>query len=77
METIYGSSNWTLTVRREKDHVVILRAVTCDARAQLPEELFALPVTVLGESMTLPQVIGGALILGFTLWNEITPREKR
>lgn len=28
-------------------------------------------VTVLGESMTLPQVIGGALILGFTLWNEI------
>ena len=28
-------------------------------------------VTVLGESMTLPQLVGGALILGFTLWNEI------
>ena len=28
-------------------------------------------VTVLGESMTLPQVIGGVLILGFTLWNEL------
>lgn len=33
-------------------------------------------VTVLGESMTLPQVIGGALILGFTLWNEIAPKQK-
>lgn len=30
-----------------------------------------LSVTVLGESMTLPQIIGGVLILGFTLWNEI------
>ena len=28
-------------------------------------------VTVLGESMTLTQVIGGGLILGFTLWNEL------
>lgn len=33
-------------------------------------------VTVLGESMTLWQVIGGILILGFTLWNEIAPRKK-
>lgn len=30
-------------------------------------------VLVLGESMTALQVIGGILILGFTLWNEITP----
>ena len=30
-------------------------------------------VTVLGETMTLWQVIGGILILGFTLWNEISP----
>lgn len=29
-------------------------------------------VTVLGESMTLWQTIGGVLILGFTLWNEIS-----
>ena len=28
-------------------------------------------VTLLGESMTWMQVIGGALILGFTLWNEL------
>jgi len=32
-------------------------------------------VTVLGETMTLWQVIGGILILGFTLWNEISPAE--
>lgn len=31
-------------------------------------------VTVLGEAMTLWQVIGGMLILGFTLWNEISPK---
>ena len=28
-------------------------------------------VTLLGESMTLPQLLGGVMILGFTLWNEI------
>jgi len=31
-------------------------------------------VTVLGEGMTLWQGIGGLLILGFTLWNEISPK---
>jgi len=31
-------------------------------------------VTILGESMTLWQVLGGILILGFTLWNEISPK---
>ena len=28
-------------------------------------------VLVLGEPLTLPQLIGGAMILGFTLWNEL------
>lgn len=28
-------------------------------------------VTLLGESMTVMQAIGGSLILGFTLWNEV------
>lgn len=32
-------------------------------------------VLILGEEMTAMQVIGGALILGFTLWNEITPQK--
>lgn len=30
-------------------------------------------VTVLSESMTFVQLIGGVLILGFTLWNELQP----
>lgn len=30
-------------------------------------------VTVLGEGISLAQIIGGALILGFTLWNEVKP----
>ena len=34
-------------------------------------------VTVLGESMTLWQVIGGALILGFTLWNEFPAKKEQ
>lgn len=32
-------------------------------------------VFVLSERMTVVQIIGGALILGFTLWNEIQPKE--
>jgi len=30
-----------------------------------------LSVFLLGETMTVPQLIGGGLILGFTLWNEM------
>lgn len=33
-------------------------------------------VTVLGEPLTLWQAVGGLLILGFTLYNEITPKEE-
>ena len=32
---------------------------------------------ILGEDITLLQIVGGALILGFTLWNEITPKSKK
>lgn len=32
-------------------------------------------VTLLSEPMTILQVAGGLLILGFTLWNEISPKE--
>ena len=32
-------------------------------------------VTILGESMNLVQIVGGALILGFTLWNELSPNK--
>lgn len=34
-------------------------------------------VTLLGETMTPWQVIGGILILGFTLWNECAPNVKK
>ena len=33
-------------------------------------------VAILGETMTTWQIIGGILILGFTLWNEISPKAK-
>ncbi len=33
-----------------------------------------LSVLVLGESITVTQIIGGALILGFTLWNELSEK---
>jgi drug/metabolite transporter (DMT)-like permease len=36
-----------------------------------------LSVTLLGESMTPVQLIGGALILGFTLLNELAPTRQR
>ena len=31
-------------------------------------------VTILGEKMTFWQIVGGLLILGFTLWNEVSPK---
>lgn len=34
-------------------------------------------VTILGEKMTLLQAVGGLLILGFTLWNEISPKRNK
>ncbi len=33
-------------------------------------------VVVLKETMTVMQIIGGLLILGFTLWNEISPKKE-
>lgn len=54
MKTVSGLSNWKLVVRREPESVTILRAVTCDARAVLPERLFGLPVTALGRHALSP-----------------------
>lgn len=33
-------------------------------------------VTVLGEKMTFWQIVGGILILGFTFWNEVSPKHE-
>ena len=49
METISGLTNWRLAVTREADGVTILRAVTCDKNAVLPDVLFGLPVTKLAD----------------------------
>ena len=54
METVSGVNNWKLLLRRETAGITILRAVTCDERASLPEELFGLPVTVLGDHALAP-----------------------
>ena len=34
-------------------------------------------VAILGEDITLPQILGGLMILGFTLWNEISPKSNK
>ena len=37
METVSGVNNWKLVIRREAAEITLLRAVTCDQRAALPE----------------------------------------
>ena len=54
METVSGVNNWKLVIRREAAEITLLRAVTCDERAALPEELFGLPVTALGDHALAP-----------------------
>ncbi|WP_295583129.1 hypothetical protein, partial [uncultured Oscillibacter sp.] len=54
LETVSGVNNWKLVVRREAEGVAILRAVTCDASAALPDSLFGLPVTALGDHALAP-----------------------
>lgn len=54
MEILSGANNWKLVVRREAAGAEILWAATCDTRAALPEELFGLPVTALGDHALTP-----------------------
>ena len=49
MEIISGVSGWKLTVRREGDGITVLRAAACEPAAVLPETLWDLPVTALGD----------------------------
>ena len=53
-ETVSGLNNWKLKLRREADGVTVLRAVTCDTEAALPETLLGLPVTRLAERCLAP-----------------------
>lgn len=54
METVSGVSSWKLTVRRERDGIAILRAVTCEESAALPDTLWDLPVTALEDHALAP-----------------------
>lgn len=54
MRTVSGESNWRLVLRREEDQITILRAGTPDTRAVLPNTLFGLPVTSLGDRALAP-----------------------
>lgn len=54
METVSGSNNWKLVVRRESAGITVLQAYTCDRKAALPEELFGLPVTSLAHHALTP-----------------------
>ena len=54
MERIQGASNWKLMIRREAGEITLLRAKTCDKRAVLPDTLFDLPVTALGDHALSP-----------------------
>ena len=54
METYSGASNWKLTARRESGGVTLLRCLTCDNRAALPDTLWGLPVTALGPRALSP-----------------------
>lgn len=54
MKQISGSNNWKLVIRRGEQAITILRAMTCDRSAALPDELFGLPVTVLGDHALTP-----------------------
>lgn len=62
METVSGVSNWKLVLRREPDGVTVLRAGTPDARAVLPDRLFGLPVTALGNRALAPERQGEAAL---------------
>ena len=52
-----GLSNWILTVLRSESGVSILRAVTCDEKAVLPDELFGLPVTAIADRALAPGAV--------------------
>ncbi len=54
MEQVRGSSRWRLTIRRNCEEITVLRGVTCDKQAALPEEIFGLPVVALDDHALAP-----------------------
>lgn len=68
-----GAYNWRLTFRRENGGVTILRAVTCDGRAALPERVAGLPVLALGDHALAP---GARETAGETLTVTAAPSDR-
>ena len=58
MEILKGSDPWRLICRREREGISLLRALPCRKKAALPEELFGLPVTGLGDHALSPTAGG-------------------
>jgi len=84
MTTVFDAGNWKLTIRRESDGIEILRAITCDIHAVFPEELFGLPVTVIGPramSVLAPPLEGETILVANSKrsedaeWNNANIRE--
>ena len=49
MQSFNGTGNWKLTIKRTENGIAILRAETNDRHASLPDEIFGIPVTELGD----------------------------
>ena len=54
MVSVSGGNNWKLIVRRTGEGAEILRAATCDGKADLPETVLGLPVVSLGDHALTP-----------------------
>ena len=50
MRTVSGTGNWILTIEEKGDEITVLRALTCDADAELPETVFGKSITRLSNS---------------------------
>lgn len=85
---VMGGSGWVCLLIVGLVHTGITYCLYFSSLKELPgqktailsyiDPLVAVLISVifLRESMTLLQMIGGLLILGFTLWNEISPTKK-
>ena len=69
IETISGPGNWRLQLSIRPKGIRILKAVTCDRHAVLPEEICGIPVIEIGESALKPEEPRGAGLEALTGMN--------
>ena len=84
-----NSTGWTNLLIVGLVHTGITYCMYFSALKELPGQKVAIlsyidplvavlvSVVLLNEGMTVPQIIGGVLILGFTLWSELPTRNKQ